>query len=175
MKNTPLTSILFLSYDLTQTMRNVTMTSLSSIIKYTDEEDYELIWLDVLEEEYGHLGLNMHYIDEVFEFGKRDDRKRIILPVNKESDPGQYACWNKLADMATGDYLCFFQNDVFHTIGRWNEKKRIHSGEADIYHRIPRQLVTNQTTILHIEHGSGYDKKMIMKEKYDSDCIVSST
>lgn len=238
MKNTPLTSILFLSYDLTQTMRNVTMTSLSSIIKYTDEEDYELIWLDVLEEEYGHLGLNMHYIDEVFEFGKRDDRKRIILPVNKDSDPGQYACWNKLADMATGDYLCFFQNDVFvqegwlrklryyldrdmcdaifpdqqpkkreyiknsytynpdstealqgardagmlyikkdifHTIGRWNEKKRIHSGEADIYHRIPRQLVTNQTTILHIEHGSGYDKKMIMKEKYDSDCIVSST
>src|SRR3990167_7032690 len=207
MKNTPLTSILFLSYDLTQTMRNVTMTSLSSIIKYTDEEDYELIWLDVLEEEYGHLGLNMHYIDEVFEFGKRDDRKRIILPVNKDSDPGQYACWNKLADMATGDYLCFFQNDVFvqegwlrklryyldrdmcdaifpdqqpkkrvyikkdifHTIGRWNEKKRIHSGEADIYHRIPRQLVTNQTTILHIEHGSGYDKKMIMKEKYDSD------
>ena len=236
-KNKPLTSILFLSYDLTQTMRNVTMTSLSSIIKYTDEEDYELIWLDVIEKGYGNLGLNGYYIDEVFEINKRDDRKRIIHLVENNPDPGQYACWNRLADMAKGEYLCFYQNDVFvqegwlpklryyldndmcdavfpdqqpkkryyvkdsykyepndvkalqggrdagmlyikkdifYSIGKWNEKKKIHSGEADIYNRIPRQLITNQTMLLHIEHGSGYDKRDLMNEKYTNDCLVSN-
>src|SRR3990167_3868636 len=107
MKNKPLTSILFLSYDLTQTMRNVTMTSLSSIIKYTDEEDYELIWLDVIEKGYGHLGLNMYYIDKIFEINKREDRVRVVDVLSDQNpDPGQYACWNKLAYMAKGEYLC---------------------------------------------------------------------
>src|SRR3990167_1018491 len=122
-KNKPLTSILFLSYDLTQTMRNVTMTSLSSIVKYTDEQDYELIWLDVIEKGYGNLGLNGYYIDEVFEINKRDDRKRIVHLIENNPDPGQYACWNKLADMATGEYLCFYQNDVFVQEG-WLRKLR---------------------------------------------------
>lgn len=236
-KHSPLTSILFLSYDLTQTMRNVTMTSLSSIIKYTDEEDYELIWLDVIEKGYGHLGLNRYYIDEVFEFDKREDRKRIIHLVENDPDPGQYACWNRLAKLAKGEYLCFFQNDVFVTegwlpklryyldnnmcdaifpdqqpkkreyvkqsytyspndikaldgardagmlyikkdvfenIGRWNESLKIHTGEADIYRRVPRALITNQTMLLHIEHGSGYDKRDLMKDKYENDSKVSS-
>ncbi len=236
-KNKPLTSILFLSYDLTQTMRNVTMTSLSSIIKYTDEEDYELIWLDVIEKDYGHLGLNKYYTEEIFEFGRREDRKRVIHYVEQTPDPGQYACWNRLADMAKGEYLCFFQNDmfisegwlpklryyldnnlcdavfpdqqpkkrsyiklsytydrdsneaktggrdagmlyirkdIFKTIGGWNEKKRIHSGEADIYARIPRQITTNQTIVLHIEHGNGYDKRDKLPDKYNTDCQITN-
>jgi len=238
MKHDPLTSILFLSYDLTQTMRNVTMTSISSIIKYTDEEDYEFIWYDIIEKGYGNLGLNMYYVDEVFEINKREDRKRIIHYVEQEPDPGQYVCWNRLADMAKGKYLCFFQNDVFvqegwlpklryyldkdmcdavfpdqqpknrdyvkksytyapdskeaqcggrdagmlyikkdsfYEIGKWNEKKRIHNGEADIYSRIQRQITTNQTMLLHIEHGSGYDKRNLMTEKYNNDCLISNT
>ena len=235
-KNKPLTSILFLSYDLTQTMRNVTQTSLSSIIKYTDEEDYELIWVDVLEKGYERLGFNGYYMDEVFEINKRPDRRKIIHDVQILPDPGQYACWNKLADLALGDYLCFFQNDVFVTegwlpklryyldnnlcdaifpgqqpkkrdyvkksytynpdskeaqdgakdagmlyirrdifdkIGRWNEKMRIHNGEADIYRRIPRMITTNQTMIMHIEHGSGYEKSKLYPEKYNEDCRIT--
>jgi len=236
MKHDPLTSILFLSYDLSLTMRNVTQLSLSSIIKYTDEEDYELIWLDVLEKGYERLGFNGYYMDEIFEINKRDDRKKIVLKTENEPDPGQYACWNRLADMAHGKYLCFFQNDVFvtegwlpklrwyldndkcdaifpdqkpkkrdyvkksytyapeskeardggqdagmlfikkdvfYSIGKWNENMRIHNGEKDIYARIKRQLVTNQTMILHVEHGSGYEKSALYPEKYNEDCRIT--
>jgi GT2 family glycosyltransferase len=237
-KNKPLTSILFLSYDLTQTMRNVTMTSLSSIVKYTDEEDYELIWYDVIEEGYGYLGLNKYYTDEIFEMNRRNDRTRIVDVLSKNNlDLGQYAYWNKLADLAKGEYLCFFQNDVFVTegwlpklryyldnnlcdavfpdqqpkkrdyvkksytynpnskeamdggrdagmlyikrdvfykIGKWNDKLKIHTGEKDIYQRIPRQITTNQTMIMHIEHGSGYDKRDLLTDKYNYDSKVSS-
>jgi GT2 family glycosyltransferase len=181
----------------------------------------------------------MYYIDEAFEINHRPDRKRIIQYVKDEPDPGQYACWNKLADMADKEsqYFCFFQNDVFviegwlkklrwyldnnlcdavfpdqqpkrrsyvrnsylhkpwetqsldgardagmlyikkdvfYNIGKWNEKKKIHSGEADIYARIPKSVITNQTMLMHIEHGNGYDKRDLMKEKYDSDCLESN-
>jgi GT2 family glycosyltransferase len=235
-KNKPLTSILFLSYDLTQTMRNVTQASLSSIIKYTDEEDYELIWMDVLEKGYERLGFNGYYMDEVFEINKRDDRKKIELRTENEPDPGQYVCWNRLADMAKGEYLCFFQNDVFvnegwlpklryyldndmcdaifpdqeprkrdfvkesytylpdtkdaqngarnagilyvkkdvfYKIGKWNEKMRIHNGEQDIYGRLPRFITTTQTMIIHVEHGSGYEKSKLYPQKYDMDCRIT--
>ena len=68
--------------------------------------------------------------------------------------------------------MLYIKKDVFNVIGRWNENKRIHTGEADIYNRIPRQLITNQTMILHIEHGSAYEKRDLLKEKYDADCSV---
>lgn len=103
------TSIIFTSYDLTQTMRQITMKSLESIFKYTDDEDYEIIWIDTIPKNASpKLYLNPAYM-EVFGFDKNPNRKRII----QTEDPGQYATYNIGAKEAKGEYLCFYQNDVF--------------------------------------------------------------
>src|SRR3990167_6252887 len=102
------TSIIFTSYDLTQTLRQITMKSLENIFKYTDE-GYELIWMDTIpKEKFGQVYLNPYYVDQ-WQFDKREDRRKIELT----EDPGQYAVYNLGAKEAKGEYLCFFQNDVF--------------------------------------------------------------
>lgn len=113
MKNKPLTSIIFLAYDLTQTNRLITQAALQNIIKYTDEEDYELIFIDVIPVGAESLIFNGYYVDEFYKLGKRADRKWIKRYCSQTTDPGQYACYNLGAKEAKGDYLCFFQNDVF--------------------------------------------------------------
>lgn len=240
-KNKPLTSIIFLSYDLSQVMRNITTKALEAIVKYTDEEDYELIWLDVIPKGKGNLWFNHAYNDNVFFMGKREDRQWIKIDCDNEADPGQYTCWNKGAKLAKGEYLCFFQNDVFvhegwldnmkyfldknladvvfpdqapktrefvkrsyrvspedeftklgakdagmflitkkafEKIGDWNEKMKMHYGEADIYKRISdnelRERFTNKTMILHLEHAAGWEKHLLEKEKYDKDYTESA-
>jgi hypothetical protein len=112
-KNKPLTSIIFTSYDQTQVMRNITKTSLESICKYTDDEDYELIWVDTVPQGAEGLWFNKAYLDNVFKFGEREDRILIRQYLSEMKDPGQYACYNIGAKKAKGDYFCFFQNDVF--------------------------------------------------------------
>lgn len=110
MKNKPLTSIIFTAYDLTQTLRQITQTSLESIMKYTDEEDYELIFIDTIPES----GVNLRwFIGDAYGLGQREDRQWIKRYVSEVGDPGQYACYNIGAKLAKGDYLCFYQNDVF--------------------------------------------------------------
>lgn len=102
------TSIIFTSYDLTQTMRQITMKSLENIFKYTDE-GYELIWMDTIPKQtFGQVYLNPYYVEQ-WQFNKRDDRRKIEIT----DDPGQYSVYNMGAKEAKGEYLCFFQNDVF--------------------------------------------------------------
>lgn len=113
-RNKHLTSIIFTAYDSTQTMRLITQAALQNIIKYTDEEDYELIFIDTIPENAPHnLYLNPHYVDEFFKLNKRVDRVWIKRVVAEIGDPGQYATYNIGAKLAKGDYICFFQNDVF--------------------------------------------------------------
>jgi hypothetical protein len=86
---------------------------LQSIVKYTDEKDYELIWIDTIPEGAEKLWWRGHYNDTAFMFDKRPDRVRLATSTTFKGDPGQYACYNVGAAFAKGDYLCFFQNDVF--------------------------------------------------------------
>jgi hypothetical protein len=69
--------------------------------------------------------------------------------------------------------MLYIKKDYFYKIGKWNEKMRIHNGEQDIYNRIPRQITTNQTMIMHVEHGSGYEKSALYPEKYNEDCRIT--
>lgn len=108
-----LTSIIFTAYDMTNTMRLITQAALQNIIKYTNEEEYELIFIDTIPIGAESLLFNRYYSDEIFKLNLRPDRKWIKRYVKDEPDPGQYACYNIGAKEATGDYLCFFQNDVF--------------------------------------------------------------
>lgn len=113
-KNKPLTSIIFTAYDSTQTMRLITQAALQNIIKYTDEEDYELIFMDTIPANAPKgIYLNKHYTDKIYRLGLRADRRWIKRDAKTEGDPGQYAIYNIGAKLAKGDYLCFFQNDVF--------------------------------------------------------------
>lgn len=112
MPHNKLTSIIFTSYDQTQVGRNITRCALERIFKYTDDGDYEIIWIDTVPVGAEALWWNKHY-EKLFEFNKRDDRKWITHYCKDEVDPGQYARYNEGAKLAKGDYLCFFQNDVF--------------------------------------------------------------
>ena len=113
-KMSKLTSIIFTAYDNNQAMRLITQAALQNIIKYTDEEDYELIFVDTIPlNTPASVYINPHYLNEFLFFNKRKDRKWVKRYCSKIPDPGQYACYNIGAKKAKGDYLCFFQNDVF--------------------------------------------------------------
>lgn len=111
-KNKPLTSIVMVAYDLNQTMRNITLTAVESIIKYTDEKNYELIFVDVIPK-IVERDLNWWDGYNILRMGERDDRRWYKIYEIDEGDPGQYACYNLGFKKAKGDYICIFQNDVF--------------------------------------------------------------
>jgi len=231
-KNKPLTSIIMVAYDYTQLMRNVTQLAIESMVKYTDEEDYEFILIDVIPP--GSESLRWWGNDEL-QLGEREDRQWIKIYEKDEKDPGQYACYNKGAKMARGDYICFFQNDIFvhegwldnlkyyldnkladvvfpdqqpktrefvkesyqgtyadatkggcreagmllitkegfERTGGWNEKMKMHYGEKIFYYALSgvglKWVVTCKTMILHLKHGSGWDKNTMNYEKYKQD------
>jgi len=114
-KNRPLTSIIMLAYDLNQMMRQVTALAIEAIVKYTDEEDYELILVDTVSK--GCENLTFYDTFDVFQFGKREDRRVIKQYLRDMDNPGQYESYNIGAKIAKGDYLCFMQNDVIVTEG----------------------------------------------------------
>lgn len=77
------------------------MATLANIRRYTDKDDYELIVVDTtpkhkMMDDYGalELGSDGHYIVE-------------------DEDKGYYAAMNRGASLATGEYLCFIENDIF--------------------------------------------------------------
>ncbi|MFA5013917.1 MAG: glycosyltransferase [Actinomycetota bacterium] len=114
-KNKPLTSIIILAYDLNQLMRQITALAIESVVKYTDEEDYELILIDTIP--VGAEKLTFFDTFKVFLLNKREDRICIKQYLKDMENPGQYGSYNIGAKLAKGDYLCFMQNDVIVTEG----------------------------------------------------------
>jgi GT2 family glycosyltransferase len=115
LKNKPLTSIIMLAYDLNQLMRQITAVAIESVVKYTDEEDYELILMDTIPK--GAEGLTFFDTFKVFKLGEREDRILVKQYLKDMENPGQYESYNIGAKRAKGDYLCFMQNDVIVTEG----------------------------------------------------------
>lgn len=107
----PLTSIIVTAYDFNQTLRNITLQAMESIIKYTDEGEYEIVFIDTIPT--GARGLRWWDGYKILQMGERDDRRWYKFYEDEEGDPGQYACYNKGVEHAKGELLCFYQNDVF--------------------------------------------------------------
>ena len=131
LKNKPLTSIITVAYDVNQLSRQITQLSLESICKYTDEEDYEIIFIDTIP--IGAENLTWFDTFDVFQMGKRKDRVWIKQYLSEMSNPGTYSSYNKAVNYANGDYLCFTQNDVIVTEG-WlsNMKYYLDNNIADV-------------------------------------------
>jgi GT2 family glycosyltransferase len=94
------TSIIFTSFNLTNLLANIGMLALSNIRLYTEPSEYELIIIETtpkyaLKDHWGGLEL-----------------KKAIHVINEE-DKGYCADMNQGAALATGDYLCFIENDIF--------------------------------------------------------------
>jgi len=130
-KNKPLTSIIVTAYDQIQTMRNVTLTAIENIIKYTEEKDHEIVFVDTIPK--GAEELRWWDGNRILNMGERDDRRWYRLFERDHPDPGQYVAYNVGARRARGDYLCFYQNDVFVGEG-WLEGMRYYldKGLADV-------------------------------------------
>lgn len=99
-------SIIYCLYDFTRTLRHMSMASLSNIRRFTDEP-YELVLID----NAAHIdGVEIHHT-------LRDDYGALRLNDMKiqvnDNDHGYYKSLNEGARLATGDYLCFIQPDVF--------------------------------------------------------------
>ena len=110
------TSIIFTAYDSTQLLRQISCLALQSIMKYTDDKDYELIFMDTIPSGCeNHLRFDDAY--NCIELNQRPDRRWIQRLEDEEGDPGQYEMYNIGATYASGDLLCFYQNDVFVTEG----------------------------------------------------------
>lgn len=92
------TSVIMTAYNQTAVSAHITMAALANITKYTDPKDYELI-----------------LIEDIPKFKVRDDYK--VLKIDKHIVLDEYTNYtvkmNMAAKEATGDYLCFIQNDVF--------------------------------------------------------------
>ena len=92
------TSIIMTAYNQSVVSAHITMAALANITKYTDPEDYELI-----------------LIEDIPKFDVRDDYK--VLKIDKHIILDEYTNYtvkmNMAAKEATGEYLCFIQNDVF--------------------------------------------------------------
>lgn len=92
------TSVIVTAYNQTAVSAHITMAALANIRKYTDPEDYELILVEDIplfrtRDDYGVLNIDKHIIfDEYTAYTRK---------------------MNLAAEQATGDYLCFIQNDVF--------------------------------------------------------------
>lgn len=85
------------AYDTVRLQRWITSACLGNIARYTDREDYELIFVD--QGNGGELNTRFNYIDI---------DKHIKVPENI----GCSAAMNMGAKQATGDYICFIHNDV---------------------------------------------------------------
>lgn len=107
----PTVSIIMVAYDANQTMRNVTLQAIESIIKYTDEKDYEIVFMDLVPT--GAESLRWWDGYHILQMGERDDRRWYKEFEKDTGDPGQYAMYNQGVKHAKGKHLCFFQNDVF--------------------------------------------------------------
>lgn len=92
------TSIIVVSYDTTRLQRWITSACLGNIARYTNRDEYELIYVE-------QRGLN-------YDLNRRhhciDINKHIVI----EGNLGASAASNRGAKEATGDYLCFLHNDV---------------------------------------------------------------
>lgn len=92
------TSVILTAYNQTPVSAHITMAALANITKYTDPEDYELI-----------------LIEDIPKFPVRDDYN--VLKIDKHIILDEYTNYtvkmNMAAKEASGDYLCFIQNDVF--------------------------------------------------------------
>ena len=118
-----LTSIIVSTYDCHELLRRITSSCLHNVEKYTDKEDYELILVDNVTEEMGHL----------LALENRYNRYEINKHIINKKDVGYSASNNQGAKIAKGEYLCFLQNDVFVWEG-WLPKLRsfIERGKCDI-------------------------------------------
>jgi len=121
-----LTSIIMTMYDQTQTSRHVSMTAVSAITRYTDPKDYELILVDCCPKYPFRDDYHVLKVDKFIE--------------KKVPDIGYYKAMNLGASKASGEYLCFIENDVFvsdnwlHNLRWCLENKRM---DAVLPHQIP--------------------------------------
>lgn len=94
-------SIIYTCFNPTRVITQITMATLANIRRYTDPKDYELI-----------------VVDSVPKYGIMDDYNVLKLGsdghyIKEDEDKGYYAAMNRGASLATGDYLCFIENDIF--------------------------------------------------------------
>lgn len=96
------TSIIVVAYDTIRLQRWVTSACLGNIARYTDRDDYELIFVDQSPKgkSAGALNERHHCID-------------IDKHIKVDGNIGASAAANLGAKSATGKYICFLHNDVF--------------------------------------------------------------
>ena len=94
------TSIIVPAYDTIRLQRNITSACLGNIARYTNRNEYELIFID--QEPIGKLNEKFHFID-------------IDKFIKLEKHIGSSASMNLGAEKSSPDteYLCFLHNDVF--------------------------------------------------------------
>lgn len=95
------TSIIYTCFNPNRVLAQISMATLANIRRYTEPDEYELIVIDCVPkaemlDDYGalKLGSDGHH-------------------VKTETDPGYCEAMNMGAKLATGDYLCFVENDIF--------------------------------------------------------------
>jgi len=112
-------------FDQLQLIRHISATAIMNIVRYTNPQEYELIIVDCspkypLKYDYQDLWANIQIIE---------------LP----EDPGYYAAMNIGAEKATGEYICFIENDVF-VSPNWLPTLRFYLENDSIQAVFPNQM-----------------------------------
>lgn len=148
------------SYDILRIHRYVTSAALGNIQKFTDPEDYELIFVDANPSTKDFMNYKYHLI-------------KIDKYIDLETDPGISACRNigaKHADPDNG-YICFIDNDVFVNEGWLDTLKKVMKKHNARY-VLPQQGQTTREFIKksYIEEHPGQDDAGLMlmtREAFD--------
>lgn len=94
-----LTSIIMTLYDQNQTARHSSMAAVAAIVRYTDPKEYELILVDCCPKYPFRDDYHVLKIDKFLEV--------------KPPDIGYFAAMNLGTTVASGEYYCFIENDIF--------------------------------------------------------------
>lgn len=154
------TSIIMASYDTTQTHRYVTSAALGNIQKFTDRDQYELIFVDANPSTKGLMNYKYHKID-------------IDKYIDLETDPGISACRNIGAKESDPEnkYICFMDNDVFVHEG-WLPKLIEIMKKRNLGYIFPQQGQTSREFVKqsYIQEANGNDDAgfiLITREAFD--------
>ncbi len=141
------TSIIMASYDTTKTHRYVTSAALGNIQKFTDRDQYELIFVDANPSTKELMNYKYHKID-------------IDKYIDLEVDPGISACRNIGAKEANPEYkyICFIDNDIFVNEG-WLDTLIKVMNKHNVRYIRPNQGQTSRELIKqsYLEEGPGQD------------------
>jgi len=157
------------AYDVTDISRALTRAALFLIFKYTDEADYELLFMDTIPPGSKEHSLFDTY--NVLQLGEREDRQWIKLYCDKEENPGPYAMYNRGAKLARGDYLCFIHTDIL-VEDNWLKNLRYYLDGGHCSAVMPDQRNHCREDILYYQQADYLDSRVLNETLREAGLIM---